>query len=522
MFFMATDCQPLLAEDRPAGTRSWDARLGTLVSVATAGDPVATALVPLFLGLMRQEPERRWDLERARAFLDGLAAVPLPPAARAGTPDGYRLGTAEQDRLLGDGLAHILRTISPAAVADPEARAALWPVKGANGYGATTDPCAVQYGTAGVLTLLASLAGHEPATASARPARTEPPGPHAGLPAGLRDAAGWTARRLAGEHRPSPGLYFGRAGIAWGLHEAGRALGDDALRAAGAGLALDLPTNWPNPDVCHGLAGTGLALLHFWYATGDARFRERAGECADALLKAARRTPGRCCGPFRRTSTPGWRAWCTTASPTASPGSAPSCWPRAPLWGARTAWRRPWRPGRPCWPRPTARATPSGGRAPRREDRLPHWCSGSSGVGTFLIRLYATTGDRRLLDAARGAAVAVHAHRLSSGTAACHGLAGDGQFLLDMAGVLGEPVYHELAEELAGCLWARAVVRDGLLVVPDESTTEVTVGWNTGLAGVLDFLHRLRHGGPRPWMADPPGDGPPDPAAAGAARRART
>ncbi len=48
------------------------------------------------------------------------------------------------------------------------------------------------------------------------------------------------------------------------------------------------------------------------------------------------------------------------------------------------------------------------------------------------------------------------------------------------------------------------MIRDGLLVVPDENLTDVTVGWNTGLAGVLDFLHRLRHGGPRPWMADTP------------------
>ncbi|MBB5966501.1 class IV lanthionine synthetase LanL [Planomonospora venezuelensis] len=523
VFFMATDCQPVLAEDRPAGTRSWDARLGTLVSVATAGDPVATALVPLFLGLMGQEPGRRWDLERVRAFLDGLAAAPLPPAVRAGTPHGYRLGAAEQDRLLGDGLAHILRTISPAAVADPEARATLWPVKGARGYGATTDPCAVQYGSAGVLTLLASLAGHEAATASARPARTEAPGPHAGLPAGLRDAAGWTARRLAGEHRPSPGLYFGRAGIAWGLYEAGRALGDNGLRATGTGLALDLPTSWPNPDVCHGLSGTGLALLHFWYATGDARFRERAGECADALLKAARRTPETVLWPIPEDfdsglagvvhygfahGVAGVGAFLLAAD--AALGHE-DCLETAVAAG-ETLLAAADRHGDAAW----------WASAPGGEDRLPHWCSGSSGVGTFLIRLYAATGDRRFLDAARGAAVAVHAHRLSSGTAACHGLAGDGQFLLDMADVLGEPVYRELAEELAGCLWARAVVRDGLLVVPDESTTEVTVGWNTGLAGVLDFLHRLRHGGPRPWMADPPGDGPPDPAAAGAARREPT
>ncbi|MFI6920660.1 hypothetical protein ACIBIZ_11975 [Nonomuraea spiralis] len=32
----------------------------------------------------------------------------------------------------------------------------------------------------------------------------------------------------------------------------------------------------------------------------------------------------------------------------------------------------------------------------------------------------------------------------------------------------------------------------------------MSFGWNTGLAGVLDFLLRLRHGGPRTWTADVP------------------
>jgi hypothetical protein len=38
--------------------------------------------------------------------------------------------------------------------------------------------------------------------------------------------------------------------------------------------------------------------------------------------------------------------------------------------------------------------------------------------------------------------------------------------------------------------------------VPDESGHEVSAGYGTGLSGVLSFLLRLRHGGPRPWMVD--------------------
>ncbi|MBB2913305.1 tRNA A-37 threonylcarbamoyl transferase component Bud32 [Streptosporangium becharense] len=495
VFYLATGCHPMLAEDRPDGTRSWDSRVRTLVSVAAEGDPVATALAPMILGLMREDPARRWELRRVREFLDGVAAG--PPASLAAA-DGYRLGPDERDRLLRDGLTHVLRTMSRAALADPSARGTLWPVQG---FGATADPCAVQHGSAGVLTLFASLV---------RPAGSTPPETdlpqesRADLVAGLRDVAGWTARRVADEHRPSPGLYFGRAGIAWALYEAGRALDDTALRTAGVELALELPTSWPNPDVCHGLAGTELALLHFWRATGDARFRERAGACADELLKAAQRTPETVLWPVPADfdSALAGVVHYGFAHGVAGIGAAllaagvaldrDDCLETALAAGDTLLDAAEYRDGGAAW----------WADGPAGKARMPHWCSGSSGVGTFLVRLYAATGDPRFREAAEAAAITVHAHRLGSGTAACHGLAGDGQFLLDMADLLGEPVYREQATELAALLWARAVVRDGLLVVPDENGTETAVGWNTGLAGVLDFLHRLRHGGPRSWMAE--------------------
>jgi hypothetical protein len=83
-------------------------------------------------------------------------------------------------------------------------------------------------------------------------------------------------------------------------------------------------------------------------------------------------------------------------------------------------------------------------------------------------------------------------------TAYCHGLAGDGHFLLDLA----EDRYQAVAEELAACLHAQAVRRDGRLLVPDEDGSTIHAGYGTGIAGVVDFLLRLRHGGPRPWMTD--------------------
>ncbi|MEU6724763.1 class IV lanthionine synthetase LanL [Nonomuraea wenchangensis] len=488
VFYLVTACQPMLAPDEGEQARSWDSRVRTLVEVAVSGDPLATELAPMILGLMAEDPARRWDLARVRAFLSDLDTGPRSPAAAGGR---HRLGTAEQDRLLHDGLAYTWRSMSPNNGTGPDAR--LWP--GAAGYGVQADPCGVQYGAAGVLHLMASVMGPD---AAPLPQELRAP-----LTTGLRDGAGWLIRRLASEHRPSPGLYFGRAGMAWALHEAGRALDDHEVRSAGLGLALDLPVSWPNPDICHGLAGTGMALVHLWNATGDARLRDRASGCADELLKVAQRTPGSVLWAIPRDFDSALAGVVHYGFAHGVAGIGAYLLAAGVALGREDCLETAAAAGRTLMDAADHQgAAALWAEGPRGGAKLPHWCNGSSGVGTFLVRLHAATGDRRALEAARAAAVAVHGHRLRSGTSACHGLAGDGQFLLDMADLTGEPVYREQAGEFASLLWARATMRDGLLVVPDENGLEVTFGWNTGLAGVLAFLWRLRHGGPRPWMAD--------------------
>ena len=53
------------------------------------------------------------------------------------------------------------------------------------------------------------------------------------------------------------------------------------------------------------------------------------------------------------------------------------------------------------------------------------WCNGSSGVGTFLIRLWRATGQDRFRELAEEAARAVWTLRASGSPANCHGLAGN-------------------------------------------------------------------------------------------------
>jgi len=280
-----------------------------------------------------------------------------------------------------------------------------------------------------------------------------------------------------------------------------------------AALALcgELPVTWPNPDVTHGAAGAGLTHLHLWQASGDAGLGRRLLECADGLVASATRgatatdrgvlwtVPDSFDSRFAGTTHYGFAhglagiAWFLLAAGLATgrrdcvelAGEAGETLAAAAQVAGGAAWWRA-RPGDPPG------------------SRLVHWCHGAAGVGTFLARLAHATGEARPRELAELAAVAVRRARWQCSPAACHGLAGNGEFLLDLAVTLEEPRYRTWAEEQAAAILAQHAVHDGRMVVPDDTGAGVAADYGGGLAGVLAFLLRLRHGGPRLWMADVP------------------
>ncbi len=88
-----------------------------------------------------------------------------------------------------------------------------------------------------------------------------------------------------------------------------------------------------------------------------------------------------------------------------------------------------------------------------------------------------------------------------AGVAYCHGLAGNGDFLLDAGEFLGDGRYRLWAADLASVLFDRRVVQEGLCTFGDQPGPRPP-DFGVGLAGVLSFFLRLRHGGPRLWMVD--------------------
>ncbi|MFC4536472.1 class IV lanthionine synthetase LanL [Sphaerisporangium dianthi] len=536
LFHLATGADPHLPADDPPG-RTSRGRLGAWLAHMSRGNPAAARLAPLILALLEEDPGRRPALGLVRRTLASPPASTAPPAsaggpaapadppladgpasasgpalagdsasaggpalfvapapsgvpswaavppARIGPDESGRadIGQGEDDlgRLLDDGLAHLVASMNPS---DPER---LWPT---GGFGRSTDPFNVQHGAAGVLGVLVR----------AYEARPDPE-----LREAVAAAAGWIGRRVLREPRMLPGLYFGRSGTAWALLEAGRVLGDEELDRLAADLALRVPVRWPNPDICHGMAGAGMTQLRFWEVTGREVFLSRARQAAASVAEAAVRVDGRLLWPVPRdfASTLAGLTHYGFAHGVAGTGAF--------LLAAGRAL------GEPAYGELAAEAAGTLTRVARVEDDaaywpsgegddrlLTHWCSGSSGVGTFLVRMWRETGDETLLRLVSGAAVAIHRSRWHADTGQCHGLSGDAEFLLDLAQAGAGERHRGWALDLATAIYLRHALRDGRMVIAPDKGTQVFADFNVGLSGVVALLLRLRDGGPRMWLPE--------------------
>ncbi|MGW2312100.1 class IV lanthionine synthetase LanL [Actinomadura luteofluorescens] len=477
---------PYFLDEDPA-TRPLSERLEEWLAARTPDLDLPGPLAPLLLALMADEPGHRWTPHRAREALAQMGPGSAPAAGSRGTHDApAELSGAvrtpslrEQCRLSTAGIVdHLIATMDPASTET------LWPASCV--YGAP-DPCSLQHGAAGTLGALTRCFEVEP----------EPR-----LAGAVADAGRWILRRLGEDGDRPPGLYFGTAGAAWAVLDAGLALDDADLVEGALAVADRLPEAVPSPDVTHGTAGLGLAALHLWSRTGQARFADRALAAAGALAETAEEREG-------------GLDWSTPAEI------------ESKLAGARYYGFAHGVSGVGCFLLACAESV--GGDAHRAlaarvgETLLdtmidtgrsamwaassgdvataPYWCHGSAGIGGFLGRLGRATGDGRFRRAAEMSARAVMDNRWRAVLGQCHGLAGNGDFLLDLAALTGAERHRADAWRLAQIVLANRAQRGERVVFPDEQGG-VSTSWGDGLAGVLGFLVRLQHGTSRQWMAD--------------------
>ncbi|OLT13109.1 hypothetical protein BJF79_21130 [Actinomadura sp. CNU-125] len=471
--YLFTGAPPYLLDEYPEN-RTPAERLEEWLTARTQGLEFPGRLRAMLTGLMADDPGRRWTTARAR---DALAV----PGAR-----GRSAPADAETPWLRDTVERVIEGITAELLAsmDPDAPDALWPVSCVHG---APDPCTLQQGAAGCLGALVRCSR---LTADPR------------LPEAIAAASRWIRARTAdGTSRP-PGLYFGTAGVAWSLLDAGLETGDGRLVEDAVAVAGTLPAAVASPDVTHGTAGLGLTALHLWARTGLARFAESAHAAADALLGTVEERGGGLVWstPADVDSKLAGRSYYGFAHGIAGVGCfLLAC---AEATGRDDCRAFAVRVGEELLDAAVIeRDTAMWGAGAGDEPTAPYWCHGASGIGSFLVRLGAATGDARFLEAADRSARAVTRHAWRAVLGQCHGLSGNGDFLLDMAELTGDDRHRAAAWRLGRTIVAARAHRDGRLVLPDEQG-EVSATWGDGLSGVLGFLLRLRYGSPRLWTVE--------------------
>jgi len=131
-----------------------------------------------------------------------------------------------------------------------------------------------------------------------------------------------------------------------------------------------------------------------------------------------------------------------------------------------------------------------------------HWCNGASGVGIYFLATARYLCDAELESVALKAA---HAIRLSHGMTTfcqCHGLAGDGEYLLQAGRTLDHPEIIEAAYQVVRKLYVYRLSVDAVPgFVWSSETMEIDPGYMIGYCGIYGFLLRVFHADlPRPLL----------------------
>jgi tRNA A-37 threonylcarbamoyl transferase component Bud32 len=418
------------------------------------------------VGLLEPDPERRWTPERALAALDavqGLSTTPPAVVESGGIPDREPPSEALRAEA-AEAVRGIVRYLE--AVPDYTRRDRLWP---ASAEVFLTNPVGVQFGAAGPAWFLHRATGRAP-----------------------EGALRWIADAARRQAVP-PSLYNGLGGAALLLLESGKA--DEAhalLGRADARLAMALP------ELYHGAAGWGLTHLHFWRRTGEARHLERAVEAGEHLLRTAQSDPA---GAYWENDAghavhglghgQAGVALFLTCLNAAAPGSE---WLALAEKALDFEFAHAERiDGRLLWIER---------RGLKVGPRLPHMRYGSAGVGTAALRYWLATGDdrfRRLADECAHAVANRHSNKLWQD----YGLAGYGEYLLDLHRFTGDARYLDNAWHLVPAILAARIERPQGVAFAGLEHLRICCDFGMGTAGIGSFLHRLLHPSvPRLLLAD--------------------
>lgn len=312
-----------------------------------------------------------------------------------------------------------------------------------------------------------------------------------------------TAALIVENVKTPAALMYGRMGISLAIRCIANATDDAHLQQAAEDIlpGKDDVANEQRVDVTHGLAGLGIGYLAFAAMAPDpGHYRALAGQCAQRILLDE-----------------GMIDEHLGALPVGNPAhgisvAAGFAHGRAGIayflltHGAQSGHDESLRQARKLIDGLAVLAPGLAAQAqsPLARPMAASWCQGLAGIGTTLVRGASYFDDENLLEAARTAATGCLAlvPRVPLVTQCC-GLAGIGEFLLDLANETDDIHYRQDALGILDSMLIRSGGSKTAPSFPDSSMATNSPAWATGTSGVLSFLRRtVDPSSTRLWMAD--------------------
>jgi serine/threonine protein kinase len=332
-----------------------------------------------------------------------------------------------------------------------------------------TNPLSLAYGAAGVGYALKRITGSH-----------------------SEELLNWILRHKITPQTYAPGLYIGISGVALGLLEMG------AVQEAEELLQQTFQHRLLHdaPGIFYGTAGWGMTCLRFFLQTGDQFYLDKATSAGNKLLETCHLAP----------------AGCYWDTPNETPlGFAHGASGIAVfllylyLATRKEAFLEAGRQGLE-FDLSFAVTTKDGGLSWRQATQgqsplFPYWRFGSAGIGTAVLRYakvletehYREILEKIFIDTDRKYVVL---------PGKFIGLAGIGDFMLDMHEFTGEARYLDAATKAAEGIRQFRVERPQGIAFPGDMLSRLCCDYGTGSAGIGLFFNRLQHRQTNDFMLD--------------------
>lgn len=405
----------------------------------------------LAVGLLNPDQEKRWRLSNVLDTLQTLrsGSVPVPDRCTIAAVGLNRTRTRTEIAATVEGITSYISSI-----ATPTRSDRLWP---GSPELFVTNPVSLQCGAAGIAEYLRRATRSVPSV-----------------------VVDWIDKALRRYPCP-PTLYSGGAGVALHLLNIGLKEKAAALLPAGG---FDEHV-YDEPGLYYGRAGWGIANLHFWIATGEDKHLRESLHCAEQLMRTAHRTQE---GTYWRHGAKipfglghgqsGIALFLIYAHAATGEAQLLALAREALAFELKHSERRH---GLLLWRQHEGLAA---------GPLLPYTRYGTAGFASAALRYHAVTNDneyRAVLDSC----VDVVTTRCSEKPWQDFGLAGCGEFLIDMYQFTGSEEYLERAWHLATGILPYRLHRVSGIAFAGRDHLRISCDIGMGSAGIGLFLHRL-------------------------------